>query len=113
MLHNSSCGLLPCCCDWMLTIADNQGNARWKLGNNLFSATCVCCNDRYLYVFDMQGNKKSTITKQWRGCAVECCTHADSILVEFPPEMNAEEKANLIAAVFLSDYNLWERQQGE
>lgn len=111
--QNSDCAILPCCCDWMLTLSDASGHQRWKLGNNICSATCVCCNDRYLYVYDMQMNKKATVTKQWRGCAVECCSHADSILVEFPAEMNAEEKANLIAAVFLSDYNLWERQSGE
>ena len=58
----------------------------------------------------MMQNKKATVTKQWRGCAVECCTAADSILIEFPSEMTAVEKANLIAAVFLTDMNLWERQ---
>lgn len=104
------CAICVCCLDWMLNIADANGQVKWKLGNGICAATCVCCDDRYLYVYDSDGNKVSTVTKQWRGMATECCTPADSILIEFPNGMTVQEKATLIGAVLLSDYNLWEQQ---
>lgn len=107
------CCIIPCMLDWMLNIADESGNVKWKLGNNICSATCVCCNDRYLYVYDTDGNQCATVTKQWRGCMTECCTPADSILIEFPTGMTVREKATLIGAVLLSDYNLWEQQNNQ
>lgn len=104
------CAICVCCMDWMLNIAGEDGQVKWRLGNNLCSAICVCCDDKYLYVYDADGNQVSTVTKQWRGLATECCTPADSILVEFPAGMTVQEKATLIGAVLLSDYNLWEEQ---
>merc|ERR1711974_263290 len=102
-----------CCMDWMLTIRDVNGSPKWKLGNNICAATCVCCDDKFLYIYDMQMQKVGKITKQWRGMGTECCTPADSILIEFPSGMTAGDKACVIGSVLLSDYNLWEEQNNE
>ena len=56
----------------------------------------------------MQGNKISSIIKQWESNGIECCKPEDNIMINFPHGMCAEDKAGLIAAVLLSNYNLWE-----
>ena len=96
-----------CRCEFALTIRDGQHQqVRYKIANNVFAAVCnCCCNDRYLYVFDSNGQKVSTITKQWRGCATECCTPADALLIEFTPQMTVGDKAALICGVLLADYS--------
>jgi len=109
--QDRQCAPCVCCVDWMLTIRDEHGSPKWKIGNNLCAAICVCCDDKYLYIYDMQMNKIATITKQWRGLGTEVCTNADSILIEFPEMMTASDKATVIGATLLSDYNLWEQNK--
>lgn len=105
-----------CCLSrWKLTIPDAAGNDKYRLENNICKATCCekasdcCCTDKYLYINDMSGNRLGEVVKKWRGCAVECCTPADALLITFPRDATAEDKAAIIAAVLLSDYNLWEK----
>lgn len=107
--QNRDCSPCFCCLDWMLTIRDTAGNPKWVIGNNICKAACVCFDDVYVYIYDPQGNKVGTITKQWRGCLTECCTPADSILIEFPAGMTPGDKACILGTVLLTDYNLWEK----
>ena len=112
MTQNPSCALCACCATWSLDIADAAGQSKYTLENNLCSATCwPMCSDKYLYIKDKNnGNILSNVVKTWRGCAIECCTPADAILIHFPTGMTADDKAGIIGAVLLSDYNLWEKE---
>merc|ERR1712226_452274 len=94
-----------CKCEFSITIRDATGMPKYRIANNVCSAVCNwCCNDRHLYIYDCaSGQRISTITKKWRGCAVECCTMADALLIEFTPSMTAQDKAVLICGVLLSD----------
>ena len=108
----------PCSEKWKLSIPDHKtGQQKYKLGNNLCKLQCCeklsdCgCGDKYLYIYDNRGNKVGTVVKQWRGCLQESCTDADNLLITFPVDSWPEDKAAIIAAVLLSDYNVWENQE--
>lgn len=111
-----SCHLICCNNLFGLTITDSQGNVKYTLQNTYCQAQCCekcsdgCCTDKYLHLVDTTGNSVGLVTKKWRGCATECCTPADSILIDFPETANSEDKASIISAVLLADYNLWERE---
>ena len=116
MTQEKSCHVCCCFLDWGLNITDQNGQFRYKMGNNVCKATCCekasdcCCTDKFLYIYDASQRQVGRVVKKWRGCATEACTPADSLLIEFPGDATAEDKANLIAATLLSDYNLWEQQ---
>jgi len=105
-----------CCMEWILSIPDESGNEKYRLENNVCKATCCekfdngCCSDKYLHINDSAGNRVGEVIKKWRGCATECCTPADSLLIEFPVDATPEDKASILGGVLLSDYNLWEQQ---
>ena len=110
---NSSC--ICCLSDWILSIPDASGQEKFRLENNICRATCCekfsdgCCTDKYLYINDVNGMRVGEVIKKWRGCLTECCTPADALLINFPDSATPEDKAAIIAAVLLSDYNLWEQ----
>ena len=108
-VQESSCHFIVCCADWILTLHDDNNQPKYKLENNICKAICDCFNDKYLYLNDLSGNQVGLVTKKYRGCCTECCTSADTIFIQFPKNASAADKANIISAVMLSDYNLWEQ----
>lgn len=112
--QESSCAVLPCLFDWKLVISDENRRPKYRLENNMCHLQCnCCCEDRYVFINDMNGQQVGTVTKKWRGFWTECCTVADSIHIAFPADASAADKANIISAVMLTDYNLWERSSNE
>lgn len=114
-----SCHILCCLIDFGLDIVDVQGNFRFRVANNVCKATCCenfsdgCCTDKYLHIYDSGDRKVGRVIKKWRGCATECCTPADSLLIEFPESATPEDKAGIISATLLADYNIWEQQNNQ
>jgi len=104
-----------CLADWILSIPDESGSEKYRLENGVCKATCCevpadgCCNDKYLHINDANGSRVGEVVKKWRGCATECCTPADALLITFPDDARPQDKAAIIGAVLLSDYNLWEQ----
>jgi hypothetical protein len=74
----------------------------------------MCCSSEFKY---QKGDTPiATMTKlapkTCGECCTECCTDADRFSVNFEDNIEAEEKANSLAAVFLSDYMFFEMDNG-
>ena len=77
-------------------------------------ASELCCKSKFEY---KKGDTQiASMTKlapsDCCACLKELCTDADKFSVEFEDGIEAEEKANSIAAVFLTDYMFFEQDQG-
>ena len=51
------------------------------------------------------------ITKEWRGLGTEMFSDADTFAVQFPPGIDTAKKALLLAATFLVNVTMFEKQQ--
>jgi len=107
----SGLGWIGCCCycDWNLSLKDVKGNEQYIMRNDVCSLSCGC-DDKHLPITRAGGLRVGALTKKWRGCATECCTIADALLIDFPNDADEAMKAVIVAACLLSDYNIWERQ---
>lgn len=112
-VQEDSCHVLCCFLDWKLAIYDETNELKYRLEQNLCKATCCAeCYDKQLILNDVNGNQVGLVTKLKRGFCVECCTPADNIHIQFPRDATAADKAGIISAVMLTDYNIWEMQGG-
>jgi hypothetical protein len=74
----------------------------------------LCCSSNFAYdkgdtpIASMKKRAPSTCGE----CCVEACTDADTFNVTFEDGIEAEEKANSLAAVFLTDYMFFEQDNG-
>lgn len=71
-------------------------------------AQCDCQRTCTFALKDQSGQDVGKIKKEWAGLAKECCTDADHFSVVFPPSSTADERATIIGATFLIDYNYFE-----
>ena len=118
MRQLQSCNFPVCCKDvFGLIISDSStGRDKYILKNTYCQAQCCekcdsscCCPNLYLYIHDAETDQQvGIVTKKWTSVARECCTNADTIIIEFPSKATPEDKAALIGATLLADYNLWE-----
>merc|ERR1712039_1042780 len=56
-------------------------------------------------------DKAPQIRKVWGGLKRECCSTADTFVVNFPDNIDAKRKAALLGMTFLIDFTWFERQQ--
>jgi hypothetical protein len=61
-------------------------------------------------VQDRQQFSPSFIQKEWGGMYKELCTQADNFSIVFPMDADNFDKANLLGATFLLDYNYFSRE---
>jgi hypothetical protein len=127
--------LCPGCCCCQQEIETNYGGKR--LGHT--TLPWFCCKPKYMVYdgsgqrdFDIRGplcpcgtvvfkihkpedpNPIGYIQKEFGSFGKELLTDADTFVVNFPPGVTAEQKANLLGSTFLIDYNFFEnsKQQG-
>jgi len=131
------CRAGSCCCQQEMTAFDHRGST---LGRAMIPFICCCCEGHKLHVrmdgksasgrdeFFLQGpcctcglwpkfaissnqHIDGEIQKTWGGLHRECCTQADVFQIHFPRDATPAEKASLLGATFLIDYNYYENQQ--
>jgi len=99
------------------TLSDSAGNPQFRMGGNVMEFGCGSgpgggglCGDKPIYLENMSGQRLLTLTKVWEGFGKNVLTRADTFKVPFLPNMSADLKATLIAAVILMDFNVWEKK---
>lgn len=85
---------------------------------------CKCCSGKGCIYVPFYFHEPSTmtvmggynadapqITKVWAGWKKECCSTADTFVINFPKSIEAKRKAGLLGMTFLIDFVWFERQQ--
>ena len=76
----------------------------------------LCCDSKFLYKKRGDGKNiahmKNLAPKTCMDACAEMFTDADKFLVEFGDDVSHEEKANAVAATFLTDYMFFEKDNG-
>jgi len=72
---------------------------------------CGCTGDVNFPLTDVStGQEVAKIAKVWDGAFKDCCTDADTFGITFPMAMSAKHKALLVAATFVIDFMVFERE---
>lgn len=75
---------------------------------------CMCFKvPFYIYPAGDLENDVGNITKQWRGFGTEVFSDADTFTVEFPENVDANMKANLLGTTFFLNSAFFERQKNQ
>jgi hypothetical protein len=85
-----------------------------KYGRDHFiQGPCCTCDLWPKFNISRNAHVNGEIQKVWGGLHRECCTNADIFQVRFPPDATPQEKAALLGATFLIDYNYFEQSKNQ
>jgi len=93
-------------------IKDKEGEDKFVVEGpghlcSCFKACCSCCRSRDIIfrIVDINTDHQvGCISKKWNGVLKDVLPTADRFSVDFPPDIDVDLKATLLAATFLIDY---------
>ena len=95
------------------SIKDAQGNTALTIEGPMCTSS-ICGSDVEFQVLSPDGSTEvGKISKQWSGLLREVFTDADLFGINFPVDLDVRMKAVLLGAVFLIDFNFFEKTNGE
>jgi len=111
------------CCPGLtfyLKVADNTGGIHYWLRyqfptccngcRNLCAPSCFNKRFEVDILTPDESTVVGTIMNIWPGCNLRCCSVASNIVVNFPSNASANDKALIIGGLYLIEYMLWERK---
>eukprot|EP01012_Entosiphon_sulcatum_P050468 TRINITY_DN69301_c0_g1_i1.p1 TRINITY_DN69301_c0_g1~~TRINITY_DN69301_c0_g1_i1.p1 ORF type:complete len:254 (-),score=39.36 TRINITY_DN69301_c0_g1_i1:61-780(-) len=114
---DEECSNLLFCCPVRANATDGSGNAMFavKGPTPCWMHMCMQCPCRGAYDFEILNGEVpfGKIQNVPNGCCKMCLTNADEYSLQFPQSATAQQRAMILATVFLLDYSFFESKQDD